>query len=201
MRRRLKKGGFTLIEMLVVIGIIGVLMGALMGAYGFVQKMAWQTQAQTLVSDAATALALYLNKEGEWPEEIANGNGEFDEDVCLVLQKYNLLEITAYKKNDKGEWVINENSPDRYGLLDPWGRRKLKGNPNLKGDEITKHRLQLRVDTDGDGKIDGPGIIPQGATIRAPAIVWSRGPSGKDEGNDGQKRYPNENRLSWAFGK
>jgi len=187
--------------MLTVIGIIGILMAALLPSFYYIQKFARQANAQRLVSNAATSLTLYLQREQDWPEKIRMSNGEFNADVCKVLSDVGLLDVTLGQKY----------STDKFGLLDPWGAALLRRNKSwLDSDtvpeDLRKHLLQFRIDTNFDGMIDSKdiawGVMPLrgGNPIRASAIVWSRGPSGKDENPDG-RRYPNENRLSWAFGK
>jgi len=212
------KSGFSLLEMLVVVGILGTLIAALVGSYTYVQKMAWQVQAQELVTNAATALTLLLQKEGGWPSEILDSRGEFNQGVCRIIQEHHLMDITAYqvdgsgnvKYDGDGKPVENKNSPDRYGLLDPWGRRALWRNPSLTlgsdmpgkpGVTLRDHLIQFRVDIDFDGKVsDGElGNVPMGKAIPGSVIVWSVGPSGnKEEWTTG--RYPKEHRLSWSFG-
>ena len=54
--KRTPRGGFTLVEMLVVIGIIAILAVSLLGAFTYVKTIAWQSRAQAQVSQVATAL-------------------------------------------------------------------------------------------------------------------------------------------------
>ena len=58
------KRGFTLIEMLAVIGIIAVLMAALIGGYAGVTKAAEKKKCQELVSNVATALTALFQNDG-----------------------------------------------------------------------------------------------------------------------------------------
>ena len=64
-----KKRGFTLIEILVVIGIIAVLSGALMMGFGRVTRSAQRAKATELVSQAAQALVILRQKNpnNTWP--------------------------------------------------------------------------------------------------------------------------------------
>ena len=71
------KKGFTLIEMLVVIGIIAILIGASLAGYSSMVKTADKARCQELVSNVATALTMLFQNEGMWPKRLAK-NGATD---------------------------------------------------------------------------------------------------------------------------
>ncbi len=209
MKKRSNKG-FTLVEMLVVMGLIGLLVAMMTGALQYVQTTARQAQAQELVSNVATALTIYIQREGTWPQEILTSGGVVNNQVCKVLQQARLLDLTTVNIKSDGTTPINQNSPERFGLLSPWGQRMLRRNPKMTASlgglptdsQLLRHMLQFRVDIDYDGKIDSSdsmlGSIPgQGSVIRASAIVWSCGPNGKEDGSTGAKNE-RENRQSWG---
>jgi prepilin-type N-terminal cleavage/methylation domain-containing protein len=208
MKRESNKG-FTLVEMLVVIGIIGLLIGVLTTAFIHGQTLAWQARSQELASNVATALGTYLLNEKSWPDEILRSNGVVNNEVCKVLQEADLLDVTTVKSDG----TINQNSPERFGLFSPWGQRIIRKKPMMTASlgalpadaELQRHMLQFRVDVNLDGKIDssdaGLGTIPgNGAPIRATAIVWSCGPQGKADGETGAKN-PQDNRQTWTAGQ
>lgn len=213
MKQRSKKG-FTLIELLVVIAIIGLLMGVLAKAFEYAQTLAWQARSQELVSNVATSLGIYIQRNGSWPDEIlSNSGGEVNNEVCKVLQQADLLDVTtiAKFKDDGSPPDINQNSPERFGLFSPWGQRLIRKNPTMKATlgvvppEFKKHILQFRVDVNLDGKIDSedgqPGTLPEeGKAIRASVIVWSCGPLGKADGTWGAEKAQ-DNRQSWGAGR
>jgi len=205
------RDGFTLVEMLLVIGIIGLLAGALIGSFSHFKTAGRQAQAQALVSEAATALTAYLQQNREWPEALLERT-EMDEKACWALQQAKLMDVVIKKWSDSSQsWVDNSDSLDRFGLLDPWGRAALKKNPSLgsasaaleDGTKLSDHRLQYRLDTNYDGIIDSSDDYPppKNIPVRASAIVWSRGPDGKDDFTSSSKRYPQDDRLSWNYGE
>ena len=217
---RKSRDGFTLMEMIVVIAIISILMSVLIPSFTHIQKMARQARAQELVSNAATALSLYLQREQYWHKDIIDSGGEFNHKVCKVLFDAGLLDVTARPKVDDKTGLVSidpkDYSLDKFGLLDPWGQVRLArkkewlnaSSVDACQDPPTKfklrdHLLQFRIDSDFDGFV-GPsdlwGGAPLGKKVRASAIVWSRGPKGKDDTTGGGQRFPHENRLSWTFG-
>jgi prepilin-type N-terminal cleavage/methylation domain-containing protein len=206
MRRNQRADGFTLVEMLVVIGIMGIIAGSLLGTFGYVKTAAWQSRAQAQVSQAATALTIYLQNERSWPSELLNTT-EFDQDACWFLQENKVMDVTPKKKilgTSPQQWEWNEakgNSTfDRWGYLNPWGRAYLRKFPNAKEAQVKKFRLQYRLDKNFDGYVDASEGSPRGVKIRASVIVWSRGPDAEDDFKN-RKRYPYDDRLSWDQAK
>ena len=78
-----KNKGFTLIEILVVIGIIAVLSGALMMGFGRVTRSAQRAKATELVSQTAQALVVLRQKNGRtWPSVLVGNLGGGPVGVC-----------------------------------------------------------------------------------------------------------------------
>jgi len=207
MKKRSNKG-FTLVEMLVVMGIVGLLIATMTGALKFAQNVAWQAKSQELVSNVATALTVYIQREGTWPPEILTSGGVVNNKVCKLLQQERLLDVTTVK----ADGTINQDSPERFGLFSPWGQRILRRKPKVTASlgtlpsdsTLRRHILQFRVDINLDGKIDSSdsqlGAIPGvGTVIRTSVLVWTCGPNGKEDGNTGAKNS-GDNRQSWVGG-
>jgi len=62
--------GFTLVEMLIVIVIIGILVAALVPRFAGSQSQARDTARQSNLSQISTALALYANDYGTFPNSV-----------------------------------------------------------------------------------------------------------------------------------
>ena len=185
-----KNKGFTLIEMLVVIGIIAILSGALLMGFGRVTKAAQRAKAVEAVSEAAQALVILRQKnDGVWPADItsfggSDGSGKgMVEKVALKFAEYNMLGI-AYKKDEENENTIKLLGISRCGVVDPWAEAVLKRSQ--KADAATKvpaggtvqdHIIYFAVDTDGDG-ITVANVGGQAVQVRAEAITWCAGADG-----------------------
>lgn len=186
----MKKSGFTLVEMLVVIGIIAVLSAAGMVGYSRVIKSARKAKTVELVSNVATALTHILTKEGTWPEELLQngGNGQLDKDVAKVFIRYNLLGLSYNQKTgSEGNYTLI--GKDRCGIVDAEAEAVLKGNkraqestPVPSGKTVREHILYYAIDEDGDGftdvRLKDSGMQLK---IRATAVVYAAGPNGIEE--------------------
>ncbi len=198
------KKGFTLIEMLVVIGILALLVGASIGGYSAVTKMAERTKAQELVSNVATALGGIYQTDGMWPKRLATvgeRGGKLDEDNALSLNGY--FSLNVYNNKLVGL--------DRFGIVTPWATAVLKARGNSATEStivssakdgthtVGDHILYFAVDTDGDGIIKGANVGGESVDVRATAIVWCAGKDGKLESyKDGLKK---DDLYSWAYGQ
>lgn len=176
--------GFTLIEMLVVMGIIAILMGAAMAAYSSATRKAQQARAREVVSNVATALEAIYQREGSFPRRIlTNGSsdGEMTPEVAYELAKRKAMSLT-YDENTKKTL-----GADRCGILTPWGQDVVKrknGTSSMDGEKVPSggtikdHRVHFAVDTDGRGIVNA-SVGGESVRIRAAAVAWCCGPDGK----------------------
>ena len=177
---------FTLVEMLVVIGIIATLVGASLAGFNKIKKSADRAQAQELVSNVATALTAMYDKDGLWPKrfrEAGEQGGVLDKDTALVLANRGYMALTMRNNKLSGN--------DRFGILTPWAAKYVSRNLNASKDDtvsgkstVEKQLLHFAVDVDGDGKIIGANVGGETVNIRATAAVWCVGKSGGDENGD-----------------
>lgn len=200
----MKRKGFTLIEMLVVIGIIATLMGVTIASVSKFLKSAQRARGQELVSNVATALTALYQKEGAWPKAlIANSNSDkgLDEKAAVPLAKsgYMTLTLNSSKTQLAGY--------DRFGVVSPWAFAVVKSHGSSAslstavpgGGTVRDHVVRYAIDLDGDGVIPGVDVGGETIDIRATAVAWCCGKDGKIEGySKGLKR---DDVYSWTVGQ
>ena len=178
---------FTLVEILVVIGIIAVLLAASIGGFTKMTKTAERAKTQELVNNVATALTALFQQEGVWPKRLAtNGktDGRLDANTAYAL----VAGTTKYfSLSQSGGKLIGH---DRFGILTPVAQQVVKrlGSEASLGSKVGKltvedHILHYALDLDGDGKIIGASVGGENINVRATAIVWCIGKSGGNNGD------------------
>ena len=175
------KKAFTLVEMLVVIGIIAVLTAATIGGYSKITATAEKTKCRELVSNVAIAMTTYFQRNGAWPSILVkNGktDGELDENVAYALKDYISLNTDTNAQKLKGL--------DKFGIVTPWATEVIKRRGSSaavtdkvpSGGSIKDHILHYAIDLDGDGIIENASVGGESVSVRATAIVWCCGKDG-----------------------
>lgn len=157
--------GFTLVEMLVVIGIIAVLTAASVVSFSKMMGSADRAKSQELVHQTATALsALYQQNNGVWPKRLLtanSGDGKLDESAAVPLASYMSL-----KTNSSGELA----GLDKFGILDPAGTALVKGKgTSATKSDVEQYILNFAIDVDDDGIVE---VEKLGVRVRGTAAVW-----------------------------
>ncbi len=206
MKTREKKKGFTLIEMLVVLGIIAVLSGALLVGFSRITKGAQRARAQETVSNVATALNIILQRRGMWPSALKNFGGRDGdgfgcvERIAKVFVGEGLLGISYTGSKDSPTLK----GSDRHGIVDPWAVAVLKRNadnnlstPVPSGGMVKSHIIYYAIDDDLDGVTEAK-VCGETVKVRASAIAWCAGADG-DLGESYSKRDKanSDNVYSW----
>ena len=200
----MKRRGFTLIEMLVVIGIIATLMGVMLASVSTFLRSADKARCQELVANTATALTALYQKEGAWPRALIkghNGNNMLDEHAALPLAKGSYMTLTM---NDGRTQLAGY---DRFGVISPWAfnvvkRRGISTSLSTKvpdGGTIQDHVLRYALDLDGDGVIESAPVGSESVNIRATAAVWCCGKDGRIEAYSTGLRK--DDVYSWTVGQ
>ena len=180
------RSGFTLIEMLVVIGIIGILASLAVPAATGVMKKAKKVKTSAALKDVQLGVKNYQAEYNRYPLKAgmtAEDPIALDEGSTLLKillgeneQKLNPRQITYIEppmgKNGSGGLVGNEGS---YGLMDSWGKP-----------------YQVVMDANYDNKISNPDSrnedqsISSGAPANLPigVIVFSYGEDKKPNTKD-----------------
>lgn len=173
--------GFTLIEMLIVIGIIAILTGSSIVGYNKIVIQAEETRAKELLSNVATAMTAYYQTEHFWPKAIlagASGSNKLDEKAALPLAKKGYLSLTM---NDEKTEL---SGLDKFGVVTPWATNVIKqrGKSSSKSTKVSgkftvdDHTIMYAIDDDEDGFVEIPSTVGSkhggGKRARATACVW-----------------------------
>ena len=78
--------GFTLIELMIVVAIIGILAAIAIPAYQDYTQRAQVGEAMTLVSDAKTAIAEFAQTNGEYPDIATTDLADLNIDGTVIGQ-------------------------------------------------------------------------------------------------------------------
>ena len=193
--KRRAAAGFTLIEMLIVIGIITVLVAASIVSYSRVTASAEKARCSELVKNVHSALVLlYNDNSGAWPRALINGQvaGRLDERACAALTKYMPLDLTGY---------------DRFRIVSPWAQQAIKqlgSRATLTsrvptGGTVEDHILRYAIDTEGNGVIRDAVVGGSSVSLRGTAMVWCCGKDGILE--EYEKGLKKDDVYSWTRGE
>jgi prepilin-type N-terminal cleavage/methylation domain-containing protein len=183
------KSGFTLVELLVVITIIGILAGLAVPGVSKALESAKRTRAAAMVSNLKVALNLYQTEYGRWPTEIFSGSDEIESKDSQDL--YDLLigkemgagtsnpnprRIVFMEFNKKDFYPTNSSGDSVEGFQDPW-----------------EESYFIKVDDDYDNVIEVPNTTGgTGETeINASVAIWTKAIKAGD--TDNPRRYI----ISW----
>ena len=177
--------GFTLIEMLVVVAIIGILAGLLLPVLATQKTKAKVTQARTEMANLAAAINQYYATYSRLPTSLAPAAGDAtfglasDPDFT-TLTIYDNSELMIILGNvNAGVNLNSAKNPQRLNLLPNIKPGATTSSPGLGPDGIYRdpwgQPYIITLDLDADDQCAGL-FYP---TVRAPVAIWSKGPDGK----------------------
>jgi prepilin-type N-terminal cleavage/methylation domain-containing protein len=119
MRRH--RGGFTLVELLVAIAVIGTLLGLLLPAVQKVREAAARTQCKNNLKQIGLAVIMYHDNNRQFPRGSRNDKPLLQLSaprITYMIELYPYLE----QENTYRRWNPNvqQGTPDGYGGVIPW---------------------------------------------------------------------------------
>ncbi len=148
-----RRSGFTLLELLSVVLILGLLISIAFGTFVQARNAAWKQKARDSARQIATAWSTRLVENRAFPSASAfTADPVYDTDP-------NSFTFETTTNNMAVLNYIDQNAEQRLsGMKDKWGRF-----------------FHVRLDTNYDGTVLNP--IDATSLIRANVLVWSLGPT------------------------
>lgn len=177
--RRVRQG-FTMIELLVVIVIIGVLSGLTIGLTSHFIESARKKNAADVCSQIATAWEKYHLDNTFWPDAYglnSPGIKKMDTDMCLVLGSGGFLDVAYIDENATSGQKRNKDKDSqlKLGMLSPIGEKHFKKGSGSSS-KMDRYLYHFVLDVNEDGMIDASDGMPEkvsgGKNIRGTAAVW-----------------------------
>jgi prepilin-type processing-associated H-X9-DG protein/prepilin-type N-terminal cleavage/methylation domain-containing protein len=108
-----RRGAFTLVELLVVIGIIAVLIGILLPALNAARRASYQVACASNLRQMGIAMVMYHNEWKYYPGHIASADGNGGGAIYAVWP----TRLRKYMKGNQGVFRCPTQEPSRFDWL------------------------------------------------------------------------------------
>jgi len=218
-------GGFTLVELLVVISIIVVLMGLLFPTINVIKNAANKARASAAVQSLCGAAKVFNNEYGRWPEpandqdfvllfngllnpqtgqKVTNGQAATDNPRAIQFMEFKLKDVTIPGTGNQSPLAFYDPWSMPYAFCFDNGKRGLYyGGPFQNGNPSN---LQSWTDpTAYDSQIPAPfrddsstsNIIPGGYAFFSNGPDTRTGTDQSDPGSKNQTKAYEDDVRSW----
>jgi prepilin-type N-terminal cleavage/methylation domain-containing protein len=170
-----RRSGFTLVELLTVIAIIGILAGALFPAIGGIRKRARQSSAQTAFSQWASGIARYKQTYGFYPNiggnYVTNADTLHDLGDAAINGRFVRAlfgrQPTGTRLSDADRRLLNRNAEEFVGFSrDDYEDPVNFSDASRLVDRFGNRRIRVIFDTDNNTSIRS--ITPPGGAVSLP---------------------------------
>jgi prepilin-type N-terminal cleavage/methylation domain-containing protein/prepilin-type processing-associated H-X9-DG protein len=171
-RRAAVRGGFTLVELLVVIGIIALLISVLLPALNSARQQANNVKCASNVRQLVTALNMYASEwKGKYPPNILNNTAN---QMGLKQEWYDISRIGKYLPRT-GYFTNGTGDLDRYTVMTP-----VMFCPSFAGIVGPELGRNYAMNVWASCKTDQVTFSPAGGTEAAYGRLWTAGTKGSD---------------------
>lgn len=218
MTARGTRGGFTLIEMVAVILIIGLLVGVVSSGLNSARENAWRTRARDTARQLVDAWNLYLLDNREFParQDLLAGKvaGESKGDVGIPATMKALKPLRYARDPDTGKWKERKTKYIELSFEEAYERAKdadegemggvgaqtkdkaLKGDNAVALTDRWKQPIYFELDFDYDGICEAPGFMPSFDGRKDD----KGGKDGKGKKKENTRSKVKGNAVAWSMG-
>jgi len=158
--RKINRNGFTIVELLVVIVVIGILAAITIVSYTGISQKAIAVSLQSDLNNAATKIKLFKATNDIFPGSITDCPSPAPTNLCIASSSSNSFTYTAnnesfslYDTNNTTNYRITESEKIRQtSIVCPIGFIVVPGSPTYsKTSDFCVMKYEAKADDNGDG--------------------------------------------------